>query len=761
MFLLAAQKNHARSQFYMALFFENAFGVIKDSTQALIWYKKSADNGCGDAQIVISDRYRLGIDGTTKNYAEALVWSRKFADSANSVNYKDDGYLEFHSGCMYQEGGYGLEKDSTRAFQFYARSLSLGFDLAVYKLGLMYYHGAGVKKNYKKALKWFLKAAEETELSNVKLMHYIAEIYENGIGGIENTKNASIWYAKICNLDLEKSHKTPFEIATMYYHRFEATPTDYRIALYWFEKSLNTDDNSKARYYIGMIYMEGKGDIEKDYTLALRWLEEAVIHGHTNAPYCIGLIYFNGGNGIEKNYKRALKWFLESHEDKDKAIPLIDTIYRVGECGVEKDIEKLETFLMQNTELVGVESLYNLGISRTVQTNYEQNFNTGFLLFKHAAEKNHPKSQFYVGLFYEKGLGGIEKNYIESIKWYSKSADNGCSIAMTRIGWLYYKGFGFPQDYGKSLSIYQKAISTNDCVAAYRFALNGMGLLYQDGVVVKQSLDLALSYFLKATKLNSPDAFSNMGDAYNYGYGVNIDYDEAMRWYLKSAKISKTYNTELFSEGLLNIGIIHLGESGGIVDIKLAISYLEEASKWGNDKAENYINQILNNNISSRSTHSPSLVEVNVLEPSSPREEVYISDRLREAEDRLAQAMAELEELRKINATQPQNKAQIDSGISNLVAFTEKEGDLIRNNDARITDNIRLPGLVDSNFIQTDDTNVDDTDKNPVLIQDNNTNTTADTEKRKPIRRFFHVEDINSQKPVLIRNFLHVENVLV
>ena len=56
------------------------------------------------------------------------------------------------------------------------------------------------------------------------------------------------------------------------------------------------------------------------------------------------------------------------------------------------------------------------------------------------AEQGVAKKQFYLGRFYESGLGGFPKNYAEAEKWYRKAADQGYAPAQCMLADLYYWG---------------------------------------------------------------------------------------------------------------------------------------------------------------------------------------------------------------------------------------------------------------------------------------------------------------------------------
>ena len=61
------------------------------------------------------------------------------------------------------------------------------------------------------------------------------------------------------------------------------------------------------------------------------------------------------------------------------------------------------------------------------------------------AEQGDAQAQFKVGYSYEIG-GGVIKDAVEAVKWYTKSAERGNAFAQYKLGFMYYKGNGVLKD---------------------------------------------------------------------------------------------------------------------------------------------------------------------------------------------------------------------------------------------------------------------------------------------------------------------------
>ena len=77
-----------------------------------------------------------------------------------------------------------------------------GFAQAQYNLGIMYANGKGVEKNYSKAIEWWILAAGQ---GNDKAQYSLGLMYEKGKGVKENLKTAKKWFQLASNQGLAKA----------------------------------------------------------------------------------------------------------------------------------------------------------------------------------------------------------------------------------------------------------------------------------------------------------------------------------------------------------------------------------------------------------------------------------------------------------------------------------------------------------------------------------------------------------------------------
>jgi len=108
--------------------------------------------------------------------------------------------------------------------------------------------------------------------------------------------------------------------------------------------------------------------------------------------------------------------------------------------------------------------------------------------FRPLAEQGNSEAQFKLGLMYSKGEG-VPQDYAEEVRWYRKAAKQGNASAQLNLGAMYAMGDHVPQDYAEGVRWYR--------------------------IAAEQGL---------------PEAQFNLGNMYVAGLGVPQDYVQAHMW---------------------------------------------------------------------------------------------------------------------------------------------------------------------------------------------------------------------------------------
>jgi TPR repeat protein len=194
-------------------------------------------------------------------------------------------------------------------------------------LGEIFYYGKGVKKNYTKAVNWYMKSAEQDYAS---AQFYLGVMYEIGEGVEKDYTTAVNWYRKAA----EQGYASAQCYLGVMYEIGTGVEKDYTIAVNWYRKSAE-QGNASAQYYLGGKFYYGIG-VKKDYTKALNWFRKAAEQGDASAQYYLGeMFYF--GIGVKKDYTKAVSWCRNAADQGNASAQyILGYMYESGE-GVEKN----------------------------------------------------------------------------------------------------------------------------------------------------------------------------------------------------------------------------------------------------------------------------------------------------------------------------------------------------------------------------------------------------------------------------------------
>ena len=146
------------------------------------------------------------------------------------------------------------------------RAAEQGDARAQCNLGVRYYYGEGVPRDYAEELKWYHKAAEQ--------------------GHARAQFNLGVYYA----------------FRDRYAFR-EGVPRDD--PLKWYRKAADQGD-AAAQCNLGVCYARGLG-VPRDHAEAVKWYRKAADQGDANAQFNLGLAYLEG-QGVPKDLAFAYKW---------------------------------------------------------------------------------------------------------------------------------------------------------------------------------------------------------------------------------------------------------------------------------------------------------------------------------------------------------------------------------------------------------------------------------------------------------------------
>jgi TPR repeat protein len=154
--LAKAKAGDAEAQYQVGNAYNYGDKVRQDYAQALIWYRRGAEQGNADSQFALGGLYHFG-HGVPQDDAQGFAWTLKAAKQGHSD-------AEFFISTSYSEG-WGVAKDEEKSMVWLRKAAEQGHFNSQYMLGWAYAAGdVGVPQNYSEAYFWLdLAASEDVE----------------------------------------------------------------------------------------------------------------------------------------------------------------------------------------------------------------------------------------------------------------------------------------------------------------------------------------------------------------------------------------------------------------------------------------------------------------------------------------------------------------------------------------------------------------------------------------------------------------------
>lgn len=247
----------------------------------------------------------------------------------------------------------------------------------------------------------------------------------------------------------------------------------------------------EAMHQLAKCYHLGDS-ILQNYTLAVKWYQQAAQKGYPNSLNNLAICYMMG-----------------------TGVP-IDTIYA---------IQLLHQAAAQEftTSMNSLATIFRNGGSFV-------NPDSCFYWEQKAAEKGDTYSQFMLSIYYERGFG-VKSNERKAFEWRLKAAESGDALASEGIAVFYRDGLGVERNYEQMVFWLEKAAANGRLNS-----LVYLGTIHQQGMYgLAIDKEKAFALFMQAA--NQDDAWGafELGECYRYGRGTSQDKNLARYWIYKAA----------------------------------------------------------------------------------------------------------------------------------------------------------------------------------------------------------------------------------
>ncbi|KAF9159120.1 hypothetical protein DFQ26_006902 [Actinomortierella ambigua] len=288
---------------------------------------------------------------------------------------------------LYQQGQVVPKHDAT-SFYWYHKAAELGHAYAQLALAEMYYEGRGTEQSHANAASWSL----ETALGGDPMAQFnLGVMHRNGDGVERSDIQAVYWYRQAADQGFISAQ---VHLGMMHYHG-QGTAQSFSEAAYWCRRAAE-QGSAVGQNNLAWMYDIGQGNVAQDDAEALKWYLKSARQGHQEAQFCLGTMY-ELGQGTPRDDDEALIWFRKAYQQGHP-----DGILHFQALGSTcRRVLKAEADVMEQ--------------------------------YRRMAELGDIVAQFNLGLMYEKGLMGVEKNTRQAVEWYDKAARRNHLNAIDRL----------------------------------------------------------------------------------------------------------------------------------------------------------------------------------------------------------------------------------------------------------------------------------------------------------------------------------------
>lgn len=469
---------------------------------------------------------------------------------------KGDVEAMLNLGKAYYAGELGAEQNYKKAAKWFQKAAQVE-DPKAEKfsaeakgwLGLLYYNGEGVDRDPDRAMKLFLRAtkhgfeglvetfdemAHEGDLFACKFMQ---ECYNKGVGVKRDTDKAAEYQQLAADAGDEESYMP----VALYLYNNGRHDESFK----YFEKAASLG-NIRATYFYGLMLFNGDEGVEQDKKKGLEALQEAADNGHVAANAKLGEAYIYG-DGVDMDKEKGFKMIkVAAEHGNNKAIWILANCYRLGE-GTTKNYALAAQWMA-------------LVASANKTTEYRN-------LIEDLKKRNDPFYSYLKGL-YEYNIAG---NYDAALDLFKKVEKAKVADGITMQGVVFTNKNYKKRDLKKAAKLFDKASKDSPLACYY------LSFLMENGEGVKKDENGALEMLTKAADGGCAPAQIRLADKYVKGSKVGMDVKKAAKYYLLAeAQQALTPDAAKQLASLYEKGIVKLPEGE---DLKKHVDALKKTKE--------------------------------------------------------------------------------------------------------------------------------------------------------------------------------------
>lgn len=269
---------------------------------------------------------------------------------------------------------------------------------------------------------------------------------------------------------------------------------------------------------------------------------------------------------LEKSLRESYEELQKSRKEVEQLKAQLEQQRLAGntQTGAQADAGNLEAQYVKAVQGVEV----GAAMQRAMSARMNGDFAAMLREMSPLAEKGYGKAQFRIGWLYERGAG-VPQDYAKAREWYAKAMANGDVDALARTGMLYEFGLGVEKDYSKAAEFYRRAISQGSGLGYAH-----LGYLYETGKGVALDRVQAAEHYRRGVDMGNYLAVTRLGFLYQTGRGVTRDEYKAVELYKQGVDHGQPL-------AMVRLGqMYNLGEGGVSLDHAKALALIRESVRY-------------------------------------------------------------------------------------------------------------------------------------------------------------------------------------
>jgi len=488
--------------------------------------------------------------------------------SACSNEWTRQSFPETYSDHHYWAGRQALEiGEAEHAPLHLQKAAETGSYDAMKMLGTLYSNGTGVEKNLTQAFKWYKKASEAPDGSQVAITKRVGDMYARGDGTPVNEKKATEYWTKALTYYEGKTDLSDSELRTLasMYARGQGRESNGEKAIALLKERYTSGDSDIARL-LGDIYHDGLG-IRKDMEQAFYWYNIAKKAGDTARLRRLADMYFNGDG---------------TAQDRQKA----EKVYTLYVTQLEERIKDPDVHDSYVRELAHMYAQGN-GVEMA-------DGQRAIALLKGMRGRDDGLNERLIGDIYYNGYGLKKADKEQAAQWYIKAVELGDKARLALLARIYMRGESITKD--QTLAQKYSHLSLKHLIGLGKdrspSETRRLANMYAQGQGTRQDISRAIDLLLSQTGRGDGYAERLIADYYYAGTGLpKPDMEKALDWYQKAISEGETVRYE-------RVGNMYRDGEGTDVNLQQAQKYWKLAAQdyiAGGDKRASWQSRALAN----------------------------------------------------------------------------------------------------------------------------------------------------------------------